>query len=107
MHVVIMPASPTTGARIRCDATMATKGPVAHPLLSYARAAGGSEITGGGLMSRDRRRKQQAADKRRHEQPKMLAGAEDHLVTATPNVGHARRAKGREAAFGTSARWRG
>jgi hypothetical protein len=58
MHVVIMPASATTGARIRCDATMATKGHVAYPLLSYARATDGSEITGGGLMSRDCRRKQ-------------------------------------------------
>jgi hypothetical protein len=58
MHVVIMPASPPQVLASAATRPMATKGHVAHPLVSYARAAGGSEITGHGLMSRDCRRKQ-------------------------------------------------
>ena len=41
--------------------------------------------------------------------PVLALRAEDILLAGhkTPNVRHERRRKGREAAFGTSARWRG
>ena len=68
-----------------------------------------AENENGGCRARVSNKTEQCVETQARCDPKREACSEvaELLRSVGPNVRHERRAKGREAAFGTSARWRG